>query len=159
MWPDSGLSLIWAARLFPRDLCQSPLVRKLFKPAVFGSRFSCGVRAQSSSEARIKFSISWMSCSWVAIYVKVVTCYNIIYFPPNKSSSGLAASLLVVRSCWSLWSGWRFALFCGGECLILLSGLSIYRGWFSVSSFPSFTSLAKLFSSRLYSSGNLISMP
>ena len=56
-WPNNDVSLIWAECDSSRDLYQTPLVRELFKPAEFGSRFSSGVSLQSSSKRRIKLNI------------------------------------------------------------------------------------------------------
>ena len=90
-------------------------VRELFKPAEFGSRFSSGARAQSSSEGlklngvRIKLNVNhtiWIFNGWVA---KRSARF--------KSLSDGSALKLVVSTCCELSPGWRFALFCGGELL------------------------------------------
>ena len=66
-WPSNDFSLIWAECDSSRDFCQTPLVRELFKPAEFGSRFSSGVRLQSSSKGRIRLKIPFLSDCWVAV--------------------------------------------------------------------------------------------
>ena len=60
-WPSNDFSLIRAECHSSRDLRQTPLVRELFKPAEFGSRFSSGARLQSSSKGRIKLKIPFFS--------------------------------------------------------------------------------------------------
>ena len=66
-WPSNDFSLMWAECNSSRDLCQAPLVRELFKPARFGSRFSSGARLQSSSKGRLKLKIPFHSDCWVAV--------------------------------------------------------------------------------------------
>ena len=66
-WPRNDFSLIWAECDSSRDLCQTPVVRELFKPAEFGSIFSSGARLQSSSKGRIKLKIPFLSDCWVAV--------------------------------------------------------------------------------------------
>ena len=67
MWPNSDLSLIRAAWFSSKDLCQTPLPRELFKSADFGSRFSSGLKSQSSSEGRIKLNIPFFDGCWFAV--------------------------------------------------------------------------------------------
>ena len=66
-WPSNDFSLIRAECHSSRDLRQTPLVRELFKPAEFGSRFSSGARLQSSSKGRIKLKIPFFSDFWVTV--------------------------------------------------------------------------------------------
>ena len=66
MWPGSDLSLIRAEWFCSRDLHQTPLVREIFKPAEFGSRFSSGAK-QSSYKGRSKLHISRSSWQWLLI--------------------------------------------------------------------------------------------
>ena len=98
-------------------------VRKLFKPAEFGSRFSSGARAQSSSEG-IKLNRVRMKLN-IPIYCWLLSNYIIWIYDSwyNSCSAPLillpdgSALKLVVSTCCELSPGWRFALFYGGELL------------------------------------------
>ena len=64
MWPNSDLSIIQAEGFSSRDLCQTPLVHELFKPAEFHSRFSSGAK-QPSSKGRSNLHISILSVDYI----------------------------------------------------------------------------------------------
>ena len=106
-------------QLFFLNLIQSlVLVRELFEPDEFGSRFSSGARAQSSSEGiklnrvRIKLNIPLHRLLLIASFTTDNSCSA-----PVKLLSDGSALKLVVSTCCELSPGWRFALFCGGELL------------------------------------------
>ena len=80
-WPSNDFSLTWADCDSSRDLCQTPPVRELFKPAEFGSRFSSEDRTQSSSEGRIKLNIAdgcWLSASSEYVACWLIKCSALI---------------------------------------------------------------------------------
>ena len=108
----------WAERDSSRDLCQTPPVRELFKPAEFGSRFSSGSRTQSSSEGRTKLNIPFFVSCWISALAEFVGCWLSSGLAPTKLSSFVAALLLAASSGEEFSSNWRFGLFCGGEFLV-----------------------------------------
>ena len=97
--------------------------RELFKPAEFGSKFSSGARAQSSSEAiklnRVRIKLIIPIYWWLLINHIICVCHSWSFTcsAPFKLLSDGSALKLVVSTCCELSPGWRFALFCGGELL------------------------------------------
>ena len=117
-WPSNDFSLIRAECHSSRDLRQTPLVRELFKPAEFGSRFSSGARLQSSSKGNTKLSILFLTGCWLAVSSELFDCWLSECSAPIKSPTVAAVLILVALGCCRISFGWRFALFCGG-CYII----------------------------------------
>ena len=132
MWPNRDLSLIWAEWFSSRDLFQTPLVRKLFKPVEFRSRFSSGFKAQSSSEGRIKLKS-------VLVERYLGECYV-----PNKWPSIKTVSLLVVSSFWWL-SSWGIRSF---PCFAFFDGVEMLESLDSCVKFPTVSFCSMMLSMR-----------
>ena len=114
-WPHY-VAKQWSLFILSRNyLRQTTLVLGPCKPAEFDSRFSSGVRVQSS-EGRIKLYIPIFVGCCFAISFSLVYCW-FKCFAPLKLSTDVSTLLLVVVACWRLSSRWGFALFCGGEML------------------------------------------
>ena len=144
-WPSSDFSLLWAECDFSRDLCQTPPVRELFKPVEFGSRFSSGARAQSSSEGRTKWNVPFLDGYWLFASTEIVGCWLSNWFVPIKLSSVSAALMVVASSGNKFSSSWRFALFCGGELFVSSSFSDEMSALFFCSMVSQYDSSAGLF--------------
>ena len=158
-WPSSDFSLIWAECDSSRDLCQALIVRELFKPAEFGSRFSTGAGLQSSSEERMRLDVPFFDGCWLAVLSELVDCWLIKCSVSIKWSSGVSALALVISSCCRyLLAGVLFSFVVEG-CLNLLSALLRCRRWFSASWCTGEGWSCGLFAAGLSGGGGLVSVP
>ena len=128
-----------------RDLCKTPLVRELFKPVEFGSRFSSGFKAQSSSEERIiNLKIPSFSGCYFTKSSALVECWLGECYVPIKWSSIKTILLLVVSSFWWL-SSWEIPSF---PCFAFFGGGELFESLDSCVKFPTVSFCSMMLSMR-----------
>ena len=126
MWSISDLSLIQAEWFSSRDVCLFPLVRELFNPAEFGSRFSSGAKRSSFASTK--------NDNYFVIYQWLLICDRHLLYKSGsclfKITSVSNDILLVVVKSWSLSSEvveWRFLFFDAGLALFVDIAFLLYH--------------------------------